>query len=440
MRRIYEDAAYRTPQSCWWRDTAPPALQPQLDGDHRTEVAIIGGGFTGLNAALVLEKAGVDTTVIDAEQPGWGASGRNGGFCCLGGSKLGSALLAHRFGNDQRVEWHKAERAAVDHVDALLSDNQIDVDRHSDGETLLAHTPKAMREIRKSSDATAATYGVTPDIIPAEELRQRGLGGKFHGGITLPIGFALNPAKYHAGLARTAGAAGVRLFGQTPAQSITRTGSTWRVTTPTGTITADKVVLATNGYSSEDVPEWLRARYLPVQSSIIVTRPITEDEQMRQGWTSLQMCYDSRILLHYFRLMPDGRFLFGMRGGLRATTSAEAALSQKIRTDFHALFPEWRDVEITHEWSGLVCLMRRLTPFAGPVPDQPGLFAAMGYHGNGVAMGSYLGARLAETMLERPSSGAFPAFLSAPPARFPLGSLRRLLLAPAYTAATLFDR
>jgi glycine/D-amino acid oxidase-like deaminating enzyme len=393
-----------------------------------------------LNAALVLAKAGVEATVIDAEQPGWGASGRNGGFCCLGGSKLSGGMMARRFGQDQRAEWHKTELAAVDHVDALLSDNQINADRHSDGETLLAHTPKAMQDILASRDDAKSTYGVTPEIIAAEELRQRGLGGTFYGGITLPIGFALNPAKYHAGLAQSAQAVGVQLFGQSPALSIVRTGATWRVTTPTGTITADKVILATNGYSSEDIPDWLRARYLPVQSSIIVTRPITQSEQDRQGWTSLQMCYDSRILLHYFRLMPDGHFLFGMRGGLRATPNAEATLSRKIRADFHTLFPEWRDIDISHEWSGLLCLMRRLTPFAGAVPDHPGLFAAMGYHGNGVAMGSYLGARLAETMVGQRPSGPLPAFLSAPPARFPLGTLRRLLLAPAYSAATLFDR
>jgi len=171
-----------------------------------------------------------------------------------------------------------------------------------------------------------------------------------------------------------------------------------------------------------------------------VTRPITESEQARQGWTSGQMCYDSRVLLHYFRLMPDGRFLFGMRGGRRATPRAEAALSAKIRKDFHAIFPEWRDIAITHEWSGLVCLMRSLTPFAGAVPDMPGVFAAMGYHGNGVAMGSYLGARVADGVLGRPSQGPVPNFVARPPERFPLGYMRRALLAPAYAAASLFDR
>jgi glycine/D-amino acid oxidase-like deaminating enzyme len=199
------------------------------------------------------------------------------------------------------------------------------------------------------------------------------------------------------------------------------------------------VIIATNGYSSEDVPGWLRGRYMPVQSSIIVTRPITASEQARQGWTSAQMCYDTRILLHYFRLMPDGRFLFGMRGGRRATDRSQHNISRKIRTNFHRMFPEWRDIEITHEWSGLVCLMRSFTPFAGAVPEMPGVFAAMGYHGNGVAMGSYLGARLADTVLGRPWQGPMPAFLGHAPQRFPLGPFRRALLAPAYAGAALFD-
>lgn len=440
MRRIYEAAAYRTPETCWWRDTTPPADHPALPGDHETDIAVIGGGFTGLNAALALAEANVDVTVIDAEQPGWGASGRNGGFCCLGGSKLGSAALGKRYGAEQRAEWHRAERAAIDHVAALLSDNRIDADRHSDGETLLAHSPRAMHAMRETAAETQATYGVAPQVFGPDDLRPLGLGGAFHGGMTLPIGFALNPAKYHAGLASAAQRSGARLFGQTPATAITRTGPKWRITTPNGVLTANKVILATNGYSSEDIPDWLRARYLPVQSSIIVTRPLTESEQARQGWTSAQMCYDSRILLHYFRLMPDGRFLFGMRGGLRATPDAEARLSRKIRADFHRLFPEWNHVDITHDWSGLLCLMRRLTPFAGPVPDMPGVFAAMGYHGNGVAMASYIGARIADTVLGRSQGGPLPAFVTAPPKRFPLGPFRRLLLSPAYTAAALLDR
>ncbi|MCK0150301.1 FAD-binding oxidoreductase [Marivita sp. S6314] len=440
MTRIYEDRAYQTPQACWWRDTVAPAHPPAMQGDKHTDVAIIGGGFTGLNAALVLADAGRQVTVLDAEHPGWGASGRNGGFCCLGGSKLSGPRIATLFGADQRAEWHAAERAAVDHVATLLADHAIDADVHSEGETMMAHSPGAMHDIRESIEDTRQSYGVTPHVFEASDLPSLGLNGRFYGGMTLPIGFALNPGKYHDGLLKSVMRAGAEVFGQTPATRMRQRGSKWEVTTANGILTAERVVIATNGYSSEDMPTWLRARYLPVQSSIIVTRPITDAEQAAQGWTSAQMCYDSRRLLHYFRLMPDGRFLFGMRGGLRATPRSEAALNARIRKNFEQLLPEWRTIDITHAWSGLVCLMRRLTPFSGPVPDRPGMFASLGYHGNGVAMGSYLGARLADCVLDRPTRGPCPAFLHQPPPRFPLGRYRRALLAPTYAAAALLDR
>lgn len=439
MRRLYEAAAYRTPDRCWWRDSTPPADLPPLDGDRSTDVAVIGGGFTGLNAALVLAQAGLDVTVLDAEQPGWGASGRNGGFCCLGGAKASGAMIARRFGQAALSEWRATERAAIDHVADLIDRHRLEVDRHSQGETQLAHSPRAMAALRASVEETTRDYGTAPTLIEPEQLADQGLAGAFHGGMTLPLGFALNPAKYHAGLLRVATAAGAQIFGQTPATAIRRQGKTWRVTTPTGTVAASKVILATNGYSSEDIPPWLRARYLPVQSSVIVTRPISASEQARQGWTSDRMCYDTRILLHYFRLMPDGRFLFGMRGGLNARPATQDALSRRIRRDFHHLFPEWREIEITHDWSGLVCLMRALVPFAGPVPDMPGVFAAMGFHGNGVAMGSYLGAQIAGAAIGTAPAGPCPGWLAAPPKRFPLGPFRRALLAPAYAAAAFLD-
>ena len=212
----------------------------------------------------------------------------------------------------------------------------------------------------------------------------------------------------------------------------------WTLRVGAQRVRADSVVLATNGYSSEDLPDWLSGRYLPVQSSVIVTRALTEPEQQAQGWWSQQMAYDSRVLLHYFRLMPDGRFLFGMRGGLDASARARQAIRAQIRKDFARMFPAWADVEITHDWDGLVCLMRGLVPFVGQVPGHAGLYAAMGFHGNGVAMGSYAGAHVAALVTGR-DAGPAPAFLRQPPARFPLGRFRRVLLRPAYMAASVLD-
>ncbi|ASP19971.1 gamma-glutamylputrescine oxidoreductase [Antarctobacter heliothermus] len=437
MTRLFEPAAYGPQGPCFWADTVPPQSWPQLESGQSRDVAVIGGGFTGLNAALRLSQAGVSVTVLEAEHAGWGASGRNGGFCCLGGSKAPDALLRNRFGPDAPLQWAKAEMAAVDHVGTLIDRHRWDVDRHSQGETLLAHKPRAFERLKTEVEDIAKTYGVVPDIHTAQDLQDRGLGGPWQGGMTLPIGFALNPRKYHTGLAQAAQDAGATLYAHSPATGLQREGGRWHIETSRGRVTADTVILATNGYSHEDMPPWLRARTLPAQSCVIVTRPLTKAEQQAAGWWSAQMAYDTRFLLHYFRLLPDGRFLFGMRGGLRATPAAQARLSCRIRRNFARMFPAWAQVEITHEWSGLVCLMRNLVPFVGAIPDQTGLFAAMGYHGNGVAMGSYAGRLVADTILGTTVEG--PDWLSTPPPRFPLGRYRRLLLAPAYLGAEALD-
>ena len=183
----------------------------------------------------------------------------------------------------------------------------------------------------------------------------------------------------------------------------------------------------------------MASRYLPTQSSVIVTRPMTREELTAQGWTSHQMCFDSRHLLHYFRLMPDNRMLFGMRGGLSHTDAAEATIRKKIRADFDAMFPAWRHVETPHYWSGFVCLSRDLLPYAGPIPGMDGGFAAFAYHGNGVSMGSYSGTLLADLVQGKTPSNPYPAPMRHTPRRFPLGRFRRLLMRPAYLKYALSD-
>ncbi|MCB1334784.1 MAG: FAD-binding oxidoreductase [Roseivivax sp.] len=439
MKRLYEAAAYEPPHACWWSDTVEPPHWPALAGDLATDVAVIGGGFTGLSAALHLAGSGVDVTVLEAETPGFGASGRNGGFCCLGGAKASRKALLRSYGTAGLAEWRATEVAAIATVDRLIARHGWDVDRHSHGETLLAHTPRAMAALRGSMPELRQDYGVEPELIEQGDLPARGLSGPFHGAVRLPLGFALNPRKYHSGLATAAAAAGARCLAQSAVRAILPEAGRWRLETARGAVTARRVILATNGYSSEDVPAWLRGRYLPVQSCVLVTRPLTEAEQIAQGWTSDQMAYDSRTLLHYFRKMPDGRFLFGMRGGIRATPGAEAAIQRRLTAHFHAMFPAWKEVEITHRWQGLVCLMPDLVPFCGPVPDMPGVFAGMGYHGNGVAMGSHTGAILADLAAGRPVEGPYPAAMRKAPGRFPLGMMRRALLWPAYAAAGILD-
>jgi len=198
-------------------------------------------------------------------------------------------------------------------------------------------------------------------------------------------------------------------------------------------------LIATNGYSSEDMPDWLAARYLPTQSAVLVTRPLSEGELAAQGWTSDQMAYDTRNLLHYFRLMPDRRFLFGMRGGLMSSAWSERQVHERVRGDFEAMFPAWKEVPSPNHWSGMVCLSRNRVPYVGPVPERPGMFAGLAYHGNGVAMGSYSGRWLADLVLGRDPEVIYPTPMHEPMGRFPLGRARRVLLPPLYAALRVLD-
>jgi len=217
------------------------------------------------------------------------------------------------------------------------------------------------------------------------------MGGPFCGALTIPIGFGLDPAKYARGLAQAALDKGARLFTNSPVIRITaqRAGG-YLLTTPNGTVTARKILIATNGYSSDDLPDWLHARYMPVQSSVLVTRPLTDAELGSAGWTSDQMCYDTRNLLHYFRLMPNRRFLFGMRGGVFSTKRADT------RT--------------------------------------------LNYHGNGVAMASYCGTLMADLMQGKSPRMPHPECLKAAPNKIPLGRKRRWILPPLYAAMSIVDR
>jgi glycine/D-amino acid oxidase-like deaminating enzyme len=443
MTRIFPAFAYGPGpvERCYWSSTVPDdsAAFPPAQGLIHADVAVIGGGITGLSAALHLAQDGVSVIVLDAAHPGWGASGRNGGFCCLGGAKASSADIARRFGQDALVGWRKAEQAAVALVSDVLQTHGIAADTHSKGETILAHNRRMAQALRSDQTRVAQDYGVEAIWHSPAELADLGMAGPFHGGLTIPVGFALNPRKYVAGLALAAKTLGAAIHGGSPVTAIDRNGSAFRITTPQAEITAGRVILATNGYSTDNIPGWMAGRYMPAQSNVLVTRPLTQTELDAAGWSSRQMAYDTRNLLHYFRLMPDNRFLFGMRGGLLASQRAEAAITARARRHFEQMFPAWRDVETPFGWSGMVCFSANRVPYCGPIPDLPGAFAGFAFHGNGVAMGSYTGLLLADLAQGKPTRVPHPAVMQADAPRFPLGRFRRALLPAGYALAGLRD-
>jgi glycine/D-amino acid oxidase-like deaminating enzyme len=440
--RPYEPAAYdaASTEGCFWRTTVDdPRDYPPLRGEAAADVAVLGAGYAGLSAALTLAEAGASVAVLDMHAPGWGASGRNGGFCCLGGAKLTSAQIRDRYGADELRSFRASERAAVAMAAALIDRRGMAVDRHSAaGEAMLAHRAEGLAALRADARAIREEHGVEARVLDRDDLVSAGMAGPhFHGALLTPIGFALNPLRYAIGLAHAAQDAGAAIHGRSPALSIRTENGRHVLRTDAGALRARRLIVATNGYSAEDLPPWMRARFLPAQSSVIVTRPLTDDEIAAQGWSTDMMAYDSRSLLHYFRLMPDRRLLFGMRGGLRWTPGAHDHIRRLIRRDFEAMFPAWRGVETPFFWSSLVNLTRDLRPFVGSIPDMPGAFAAFGWHGNGVAMATWGGAQAALLALGRPT--ALPRFVQTPPRRFEMGPFRRLALRAAYVWRGLRD-
>lgn len=436
MKRIFPAYAYSGgPRAgCWWDQTCEIPEYRSLRSDMRCDVAVIGAGFTGLSAAMHLAQNGASVVVLEAERIGWGASGRNGGFCCLGGGKISDAKLDRKYGRAVRRDWRRAEKQAVDLVDHLVQVLELDVDRHSHGETLLAHRARDVASLQSEIDDIKENYGVAAQFHTADQLCDLGMRASFHAGLTLPVGFGLNPRKYLAGLAKAAVAAGARIFEHSPVERI----SAGEVGTRFTRVRADRIVVATNGYSSEDIPEWMAGRYLPSQSSVFVTRPLTQGELSEQGWTSDQMAYDTRNLLHYFRLLPDRRFLFGKRGGLTSSHRSDVRSMASAVRDFRAMFPAWENVEATHSWSGMVCLARNRVPFVGEVDGLPGVLAGFAFHGNGVAMGTYAGKMLAELAMGNLPE-LYPAPMRDPARRFPLGRLRRAIMPPLYALLYVRD-
>ncbi|KIN63005.1 Oxidoreductase [Sulfitobacter noctilucicola] len=442
MRHIYPDFAYSdAPRvGCWWDETCEIPDRHALDGDHSCDVAIIGGGFTGISAALHLAEAGVSVSVLEGRRIGWGASGRNGGFCCLGGGMLGNDALEQAFGRVGRDEWRQSEVASIRLVESLLERFGLDVDRHSEGETQMAHRAKDYEAMASEVAFYKDTYGLDARLTPKAQLATEGLNAGFHGAITVPIGFGLNPRKYIKGLVAAAEDAGADVFERTLVTEIERRNGGFDLRTAQGSIRAKRVIVATNGYSAEDMPDWLAGRYMPTQSTVIVTRPMSQSELGAQGWTSVQAAYDTRHLLHYFRLMPDNRMLFGVRGGLLATPGSEERAVRRARADFDRMFPEWRQVQTPYSWSGMVCIARDRMPFVGEVPGEPGMYASLCYHGNGVAMASYCGAILADLLQDQAPNRIYPRAVQRPLAKFELGRLRRAVMPIAYAGFALSDR
>ncbi|PWR22319.1 NAD(P)/FAD-dependent oxidoreductase [Zavarzinia compransoris] len=431
--------AYDQTVASWWEASAgDPVAAPPLLAPARADVAIIGGGFTGLNAALALAEGGVAPLVLEAGPIGWGASGRNGGFCCLGSAKLSWERIIARFGLAEAQRFFRLQVDAIGHVRDLLARHGIEAETGPAGEAVLSHHPRAIADLKAERDLYRRVFATECTLLSKADLAARGLStAEAEAGLWVPHGFPLHPLKYLRGLARAVQARGIALHGHSPVIAWTREGRRHRLLTPGGSVLADRVVVATAGFTRDDLHPGLAGRLLPVLSNIVVTRPLSAAERAAQGFDSLTMCADTRHLLHYFRLLPDGRLMFGARGGVSAAPTAEPAMRARLQADLARMFPHFAGAAITHFWRGLTDLAYDLLPHRGTVEDGS-VHYLLAFHGNGVAMGSYGGALLGRALAGE--TVALPAPIRQPLPHFPFPALRQSYLRAAYAGFGLRDR
>ncbi len=371
-----------------WAATAPSApLCPPLSGDRSVELCVIGGGFTGLSAAYHAAEAGAEVALVEAAEPGWGAAGRNGGQV-IPGLKLDPDDLERRFGAERGQRLVDFSGSAPDLVFELVAKHGIDCGARREGWIHAVHGRAAL-PLEEDRVRQWRARGAALEMLDRDQVAALLGTREYIAGMLDPRGGWLQPLAYARGLARAAQGAGVSLHGMSPATRIDRNANGWKIATPSGSVTARQVLICTNAYTNK-LWSRLSRSLIPVTSFMIATEPLSDELRSRilpKGHVS----GDTRRLLRYFCMTPEGRLALGGRGHIRESDRRE--LYAHIVTSMHKLYPETANTRLDYFWSGRVALTLDHLPKISEL--GPGMWSGGGYNGRGVAMATAMGQLLA---------------------------------------------
>ena len=382
-------------EKTFWLDTVTIPNAPRQEFPERVDVAIIGAGFTGLSAARTLAKSGARVAVFESQTIGWGASSRNGGMV-LTGLKLPAATLIARYGKAATARMYAASLESIDFVEELVREENIACDFSRTGHLEVACKPKHFDDFRRGAEVIARDFGHQQRLIPKDQLHSEIGSAIYHGGLVDDSSAGVNPARYVSGLARAAERAGAVIFERSHVDEVQREGAQgWKIATARGTLRAKNVFVATSGYTSRVTPT-LQKKIIPIGSYIIVTETLPERLAAELSPRN-RMIYDSKNYLYYYRLTPDRRMLFGGRAAFFPETSSTIRRSAEIlRRGMLTVYPQLRDAKIEYVWGGTLDFAFDIMPHAGQLD---GLHFSLGYAGHGVGMSTYLGDKIAQSIL-----------------------------------------
>ena len=401
-----------------------PACNGKITRDIETEVAIIGAGYTGLSCALHLAKDfGVNAHVIEANQTAWGCSGRNAGFILKTSGRMSFFDMERRWGEVIMRQVYQEMSAGVDLVNSLISQG-IDCQQQSPGYLKIAHKPEKLTALIELAKLQQQKFGYDVEILSKEQVRQDYMNDQnAYGAIRYQDGFGINPLKLAWGYQSLAQQAGVHIHTSSPVINWQKTKNGYQLFTPQGIVKANKVVLATNGYTPKAFHPMVTARSLPVLSQIIVTEPLSDEQLAQANIKTNQVVMDTRALKYYYRKLPDNRLLFGGRGAITGKQANDPYYANRLLKVLKSSFPVLGSLKIEHAWSGWICMSLDDIPhiFQNEAQD---VFYAMGYCGAGVSFSAQAGKRLAQRVTGQQLPD-IPLYQSPLP-KFPFAPLRRL--------------
>jgi len=432
--------------SYWHATYSPNAISP-LNKTLSTDYLVIGGGYTGLSAAITLAQAKQQVTVIDANSLGFGCAGRNGGFILSGSGRLSLSAIESKWDYNIAKGMQAEFDGAVNLLRKRISDFNMQVDLVEGPYFKLAHNEKQATLLGESATHLKTAFNVPSTPLSQDEItRQFGIKGAY-GGVKVE-GACLHPLKLASEYARVAKELGASLYFDSPALRIEKHKNGFVVTTPNGTISAKHLLIATNAYTPKRFHTSVDNKQFPVQSSIFVTAPLNEQQRTETGLTEPMSFMDTRMMKYYYRVLPDGRLLFGGRGAVKGKDASNASEKQRLYRAMIKSFPALTGIAMDYFWSGWVSVSLDSMPRifidggdnSGPTSRSYQCGYAMGYCGSGVSFAAFAGQRLAQRMMNIDSADWSLPLYQSPLKTYPFAKARRLALHGLYQWAKVAER